>query len=222
MAAPTRAFRGAHRLDAADTEHHARAPDLPLRSRLYRARGGDETARALAEAGAEVVIAARKPDLAEAVISDINRTAAGRTTFEMLDLADLASVRALAERWSQRRLDLLVNNAGVMACPLDHTQDGGRGSGDATWARSGLRRMGAATPCRRRWSSESASSMSSPRSTSPTEVSGVTQLPAIARRRRWPRTRAAKSGQPARCNAPTKSTSLDFFIQCEICSPTTA
>ena len=91
MAAPTRAFRGAHRLDAADTEHHARAPDLPLRSRLYRARGGDETARALAEAGAEVVIAARKPDLAEAVISDINRTAAGRTTFEMLDLADLAS-----------------------------------------------------------------------------------------------------------------------------------
>lgn len=86
---------------------------------------GIETARALAEAGAEVVIAARKPDLANAAAADINRTARGPgARFEMLDLSSLASVRALAERWGDRPLDLLINNAGVMACPLDRTADG--------------------------------------------------------------------------------------------------
>ena len=86
---------------------------------------GIETARALAEAGAEVIIAARKPDLAAAAASDINRTANGPgARFEMLDLSSLASVRALAERWGDRPLDLLINNAGVMACPLARTEDG--------------------------------------------------------------------------------------------------
>jgi NAD(P)-dependent dehydrogenase (short-subunit alcohol dehydrogenase family) len=83
-----------------------------------------ETARALAEAGAEVVIAARKPDLAAAVIADIDVTAPGQTSFAMLDLAELASVRAFAERWGGRPLNLLLNNAGVMACPLSYTRDG--------------------------------------------------------------------------------------------------
>jgi len=85
---------------------------------------GVETARALAEAGAHVVIAARKPDLAATVISDIDRTAQGRTEFEMLDLSDLASVNQFADRWADRPLDILINNAGVMACPLDRTKDG--------------------------------------------------------------------------------------------------
>src|SRR5664279_4466475 len=85
---------------------------------------GVETARALAEAGAQVVIAARKPDLAGVVIADIDRTAPGRTSFEMLDLSDLASVREFAARWGTRPLNILVNNAGVMACPLDRTKDG--------------------------------------------------------------------------------------------------
>ncbi|MCA6335034.1 MAG: SDR family NAD(P)-dependent oxidoreductase, partial [Phenylobacterium sp.] len=59
---------------------------------------GIETARALAEAGAEVIIAARKPDLAAAAAADINHTAKGpEARFEMLDLASLASVRAFAE-----------------------------------------------------------------------------------------------------------------------------
>ena len=49
---------------------------------------GVETARALAEVGADVVIAARKPDLAREVVADIDRTAPGRTSFEMLDLSD--------------------------------------------------------------------------------------------------------------------------------------
>ncbi len=85
---------------------------------------GVETARALAEAGAQVVIAARKPDLAHAAIADIDRTAAGRASFEMLDLSDLASVCEFVARWAGRPLNVLVNNAGVMACPLERTKDG--------------------------------------------------------------------------------------------------
>ena len=85
---------------------------------------GIETARALAEAGADVVIAARKPDLAAEAIADIDRTAPGRTRFEMLDLSELASIRAFADRWAGKPLHILINNAAVMACPLDRTKDG--------------------------------------------------------------------------------------------------
>lgn len=85
---------------------------------------GIETARALAEAGAEVVLAVRKPDLAEAAVADINRTANGpKASWSMLDLASLASVRAFANRWAGKPLNLLINNAGVMASPLSYTED---------------------------------------------------------------------------------------------------
>lgn len=85
---------------------------------------GIETARALAEAGAEVVIAVRKPDLAEAAVADIAKTAKGKVSWSMLDLSSFKSIRAFAERWGDRPLNLLINNAGVMACPLDYTEDG--------------------------------------------------------------------------------------------------
>jgi len=86
---------------------------------------GIETARALAEAGAEVIIAARKPDLAQTAATDINTTAKGPgARFEMLDLSALASVRDFAAHWGARPLHLLINNAGVMACPLQRTDDG--------------------------------------------------------------------------------------------------
>jgi len=85
---------------------------------------GVETARALAEAGADVVIAARKPDLAATAIADIEKTARGKVSFEMLDLSEFASIRAFGERWGSRPLNILINNAAVMACPLDHTRDG--------------------------------------------------------------------------------------------------
>ena len=86
---------------------------------------GIETARALAEAGADVVIAARKPDLAQAAVADIGRTARGPgARFEMLDLSSLASVRDFAARWGAQPLHLLIHNAGVMACPLQRTADG--------------------------------------------------------------------------------------------------
>jgi NAD(P)-dependent dehydrogenase (short-subunit alcohol dehydrogenase family) len=85
---------------------------------------GIETARALAEAGAEVVIAVRKPDLAEAAVVDIAKTAKGKISWSMLDLSSFKSIRAFAERWGDRPLNLLINNAGVMACPLAYTEDG--------------------------------------------------------------------------------------------------
>jgi NAD(P)-dependent dehydrogenase (short-subunit alcohol dehydrogenase family) len=86
---------------------------------------GIETARALAEAGAEVVIAARKPDLGAEAVGSINQTARGTgARFEMLDLSELASIRAFAERWNGKPLNVLINNAAVMACPLDRTKDG--------------------------------------------------------------------------------------------------
>jgi len=86
---------------------------------------GIETARALAQAGAEVVIAVRKPDLAEAAVADINQTAKGaQASWSMLDLSSFKSIRAFAERWGDKPLNLLINNAGVMACPLAYTEDG--------------------------------------------------------------------------------------------------
>lgn len=86
---------------------------------------GIETARALAERGCEVVIAVRKPDLGAAAADEISQTATGpRPRVEMLDLASLASVRAFGERWGRRPLHFLINNAGVMACPLTYTEDG--------------------------------------------------------------------------------------------------
>lgn len=85
---------------------------------------GIETARALAEQGADVVIAARKPELAQAAVDDIARTAKGKVSWEMLDLSSLASVREFAKRWGDRPLHMLINNAGVMACPQDQTADG--------------------------------------------------------------------------------------------------
>jgi len=51
---------------------------------------------------------------------------AGRIASVRLDLADLDSVRTCAQQWldSGRPLDVLVNNAGVMACPLMRTKEG--------------------------------------------------------------------------------------------------
>jgi NAD(P)-dependent dehydrogenase (short-subunit alcohol dehydrogenase family) len=71
---------------------------------------GIETARALADAGAEVTLAVRDVAAGERVAADIG----GTTRVAALDLSDLASVNAFAETWSGP-LHILVNNAGVMA-----------------------------------------------------------------------------------------------------------
>ena len=83
---------------------------------------GKESARALASAGAQVVLCGRDDAKGQAVVDEIG----GATSFQHLDLADLDSVRTSADELLSRieRLDVLLNNAGVMACPLDRTADG--------------------------------------------------------------------------------------------------
>jgi len=88
---------------------------------------GAETARALASKGAQVVITARNMEKAEKVMSDIKAsTGNNNLEIEELELGSLASVRAFADRFLAKHdaLNILVNNAGVMACLQSKTEDG--------------------------------------------------------------------------------------------------
>ena len=80
---------------------------------------GYETALALAKAGADVILTGRDERKGQAALEKIGREVSGaKIAFEALDLASLASVAGFAERMRARpSLDLLVNNAGVMALP---------------------------------------------------------------------------------------------------------
>jgi NAD(P)-dependent dehydrogenase (short-subunit alcohol dehydrogenase family) len=80
---------------------------------------GAAAATELARAGAHVVLAVRDPRRGQAAAA----TMPGDTEVRRLDLADLASVRAFADEW-EGPLDVLVNNAGVMALPERWTADG--------------------------------------------------------------------------------------------------
>ena len=84
---------------------------------------GRETVRALASAGAEVVLAARSQDQADRVAEEIASTVSGHVRGAALDLTDLDSVRRFVQTWDGP-LDILVNNAGVMASPLHRTRYG--------------------------------------------------------------------------------------------------
>lgn len=107
------------------TRKHHQLPDLPdLTGRTAVVTGansglGVHTARALAGAGAHVVLAVR--DVAKG--EDAAATVPGSREVRRLDLADLASVREFVEAW-HGDLDLLVNNAGVMIPPEGRTEDG--------------------------------------------------------------------------------------------------
>lgn len=77
---------------------------------------GTETVRALAAAGASVVVGARRPEAASEVIAEMT----GEIAVLALDLSDPGSIDAfadaVAERWD--RIDVLINNAAIMASPL--------------------------------------------------------------------------------------------------------
>ncbi|MEB3265796.1 MAG: oxidoreductase [Cyanobacteriota bacterium] len=88
---------------------------------------GLETARALLARGATVVLACRSPRRGEQARRELLASSrAGAADLLQLDLADLAQVRACAAAVSHGygRLDLLINNAGVMAPPRQITRDG--------------------------------------------------------------------------------------------------
>ncbi|MEM7217336.1 MAG: oxidoreductase [Pseudomonadota bacterium] len=87
---------------------------------------GIETTRALASAGAQVVVPARRPDAAAQALAGMADDLPGSVVVASMDLADLGSVRAFARDYleAHESLDLLINNAGIMACPLQRVGPG--------------------------------------------------------------------------------------------------
>ncbi len=88
---------------------------------------GQESARALAARGAQVVMTGRDQRKLDAAAAAI-RTAVPEARLDTMicDLGNLASIRAFGAEARERlgRIDILINNAGVMATPLMHTADG--------------------------------------------------------------------------------------------------
>ncbi|MEU2245608.1 oxidoreductase [Streptomyces sp. NPDC019224] len=83
------------------------------------------TARELARCGARVLLACRDERRGEEAAARIRHAVRGADVeFAALDLADLSSVRRFAADFRADRLDLLINNAGVMALPYGRTADG--------------------------------------------------------------------------------------------------
>ncbi len=88
---------------------------------------GYETARVLANKNAKVIIAVRNPQKGEKALEKIKAENAGADVSVMIvDLADLKSVEKFAKEYRKKydRLDLLINNAGVMVPPYSKTSDG--------------------------------------------------------------------------------------------------
>lgn len=114
----------------ADKWTEGNIPDLTGRVVLITGANsgiGYEAARACAEHGAQVVLACRNATKADDAVERI-RVTAPAATLEVLpvDLADLESVAAAAEQFvaAHDRLDVLVNNAGLMALPHQRTVQG--------------------------------------------------------------------------------------------------
>lgn len=82
---------------------------------------GIETTRALSNAGATVIVPARRPETAREAVGEIPGV-----ELETLDLADLDSVAGLANRLlaAGRPIDLAIDSAGIMACPETRVGDG--------------------------------------------------------------------------------------------------
>ena len=76
---------------------------------------GLETVRALAGAGARVTVPSRRVDAAEAALGDV----AGDVEIAAMDLEDFGSIAKFTSDYMEtgRALDVLINNAGIMACP---------------------------------------------------------------------------------------------------------
>lgn len=86
---------------------------------------GFETARALADLGAETVLLCRNAERGEAAADQI-RTESGNdnVSLEVLDVSDLAAVREVGARLAESNVDVLVHNAGVLPDTRSETHDG--------------------------------------------------------------------------------------------------
>lgn len=88
---------------------------------------GKETAIDLAKRGAKIIMACRDVDKAKTAAEEIkNATGSSDLVVKHLDLASLKSVRRFADdiNASEKKLDILINNAGIMRCPFWKTEDG--------------------------------------------------------------------------------------------------
>jgi NAD(P)-dependent dehydrogenase (short-subunit alcohol dehydrogenase family) len=86
---------------------------------------GKESAIALAKLGAEIVLAVRDINKGQSVKNQIlNQTPSAVIEVAELDLMDLDSVRKFAASQSTKPIDVLLNNAGIMAVPFEITKDG--------------------------------------------------------------------------------------------------
>jgi NAD(P)-dependent dehydrogenase (short-subunit alcohol dehydrogenase family) len=107
----------------------AQLPDLS--GKLFVITGGNsgigfEAARHLGRAGADIVLACRNTQKAEDAIRQLRKENSSVVEAVQLDLSDLGSVRAAADelRQNYRRIDGLLNNAGVMQTPEQRTRNG--------------------------------------------------------------------------------------------------
>lgn len=104
-------------------------PDLA--GKTYLITGGNtglgfQTAKYLAEKGANLVLACRSLDKAAQARAELVKITKGEVDVLQLDLSDLESVRNAADEAHKRfkKLDAVINNAGIMQCPKKETKDG--------------------------------------------------------------------------------------------------
>ena len=118
-----------------DFGFHSTADDVldghDLRGRTAFVTGGysglgRETARAMASRGAHVILSGRDATKLAAAADEIATQTGAPVDTLVCDLAALDSIRAAGAEANERfeKIDLLINNAGVMACPLGRTADG--------------------------------------------------------------------------------------------------
>src|SRR5512139_1318689 len=108
------------------------AAGIDLRGRHILVTGGAsglglETSRALAQAGASLTLGVRNAAQGDAAVNALGEATGNRDIrVALLDLADLASVKRFTDDWLARGapLHVLVNNAGIMACPLTRVGPG--------------------------------------------------------------------------------------------------
>lgn len=87
---------------------------------------GLEAAKILAEKGADILLCARNETKGQVAVEAVNALGGGRATLVSLDLADMNSIKSAAKTVGKltKKLDVLVNNAGIMQTPQQKTADG--------------------------------------------------------------------------------------------------